>query len=193
MSNEPKSFIIADRPAQGVTVEIAGIEHVFYAMSLKTVFELRAVAKPILASLAALFTPQQPSVKETVRSGIGEKEIVKQTFEPASAEIVKLGSSTREKALADLVDAFLDPKNAALLRLVITDSLRDEFARPVRLTKEQERIFEELDLPTAVAFLGAVVQANREVFGPLVNGVTEAQRALTPVIQTPKNGSTSSS
>lgn len=185
----PSSFVVPE----GFTVEINGVERVFYAMSLKTVFQLRSIAKPILTSLASIFGSTQQSLREVYQAG----EVTKKTFEPLPSDTLKGEVLAREKAIADLTDALLDPRNAELFRLLLTDSLRDDYPRPVKLTKEQIAELEELDVPTAIEFLGGVFQANKGIFAPLAKGVREAKEAvapLTPVaMQSGRNGSASSS
>lgn len=157
----------------GVEAEINGESFRFYAISLKAIFEAKTVFKPIITALAALqIAPPLARVKERIRSGDDMKEV----FEASTPELAKIGAASREKAVADLVDALLDPKNVASLRAVIVDSLRDVYPRGAKLTKEQERAFEDLDLPTAIEFVKAIVSANRQaladLFVPFKEGVT---------------------
>jgi hypothetical protein len=178
----PSSSFVAP---ETVVVTINGAERKLYAMSVKTFLELEAIVKPALTSLTVLLDPPKQSVREKVSSG----DNARLSYSDVSVEVLKHWGQTRDKATAELTSALLAPRNAELLRKVIADALREEWPRPVKITAEQAKAFDEMDLPTAARFVKGIVEVNKKAFeevfplglGVATRGILEA---ATPTVTT---------
>jgi hypothetical protein len=144
----------------------------FYPVSLKAVFDLRAVAKPLVRALTTLFqgVGQENggrSITKDHKLADGTTGVEKiEEVDGIHPDLARLKVEERQKAIHDLIDAFTDPVNAKLLVKLIMDSLRDEFPRPIKDPAVAE-FQDTVDAVTFGALLTGLIEANAGVLGPL--------------------------
>jgi hypothetical protein len=161
------------------TLEIDGRECNFYRVSLKALFDLKNVAKPLVRALTSLFqgVGQENggrSIKKdhSLADGTKGQETIEEV-DGIDPTLAKVKIEEREKAIGDLIDAFLDETNVKVIARLIMDSMRDDFARPITPQAVAEFV-QTVDPGTLVAMVKGLVQANVGVLGPLAPRLQEA-------------------
>jgi hypothetical protein len=159
-----KSFFVPE----GVVREINNETLKFYPTSVKMAVELQAVAAPLLSAIATLsgesFVKHSQEVTKDKHGN--SRQVV--TVEPSATTVEghKQLVVRREKALGDLVKNLMRKENAELFAKIIVDSLRDDYPRAAENKTAIQDFATNLDLPTASAFLTALLDANASVFSP---------------------------
>lgn len=165
----------------------------FYAISIRTAFELRTVAKPLAQALAGLFSGvgnETHKIEKTQSTGQHyEVERVQGAIDPKLAE-VKL--KARETAISNLVDAFGDPTNQRVIARVIMDSLREDYTSRPPKTAEIDEFIDTCDAGSLPTLLLGVSEANKDAFGPLADWLSGMMKqkpdSLTDAPAAPKPG-----
>ena len=160
------------------TVRIQDQPFNFYSLSAPMIAEMRAVAGPLGVALGRLFeNPERDEGSVVEAFEDGNEKIGRVTRTPAGPEVVALRSQQRLESIQQLVDLIFSHDAQLLLGRLVADSLREDFNRPVQSAEVAEFMnSEHMDLSLLVEFLRGVVEANREVFGPLLPKVASNLR-----------------
>lgn len=155
-------------------------DYKFYPVRVSTMFKLRRVALPLAKALAALFKPRgsfDSTIVErtlTEEDGAVSKEVRNEAIEP---ELAKIRTDERVLAISELVEAFTDETNAAILGDIIVDSLREVYDAGKNNPPGHE-VIKAISLPTLKDLLIGVAKANKEVLGPLADRAQAEIEAL---------------
>jgi hypothetical protein len=162
-----------------VVHEVAGDPLHFYPVSVGMAFKLRVVGKPLAKSLAVLFgnKEQDHGTRDvTVHNEYGseDRQII---IEPITEGLAKIRHSQRTESIEKLVESLTDDGNAAIVGEIIMDSLRDVFPKGDPHRPPASEFINQMPLPVLGAMIMGLVQANKEVFGPLTEQVAAAASA----------------
>lgn len=138
----------------------------FYPICVRTSFRIRSVAQPIARALTVLMTRHDT---DTAQHSKANKDGVIQDvkMDAISADLAAARTSEREGAVGRAIGALLDPDNAAVLGIMLADSLRDDLPRNIA-TVDAKKFVDEMPLPALTEMLTGLARANKKVFGPLL-------------------------
>lgn len=151
----------------------------FYPISTKVLFQLRGLAKPIAKGIASLLTSQQNDIgRESVevQAPDGGRQL-RTTIQPISDSLAKTRFDQRASTLDQLIDQLMSEGASSMLALLVVDSMRDDFPRnpsPADLSK----FVAEMPAERMIEMLVGVSKANRKLFDPLKERVTEISATL---------------
>lgn len=154
--------------------EIGGQMFTFYPISLGALADLRTVGIPIFKMVKSFFSRGSLNGAQTVdnvKTADGAMQSTTHMAEP-SIELVRLKIEQEEKLLTDVVQALLGDETRMMLGRLLADSLREEFG-PKPKADEVKAFIDEVELPVLVDMLGAFLEVNTSVFGPLAPKVRE--------------------
>jgi hypothetical protein len=166
----PKKFSFLAPRSEVKTIN--GRKLKFFAVSTRTLFQLKTLAGPIAQSLVTLMSGKSQDIKRTSRDfhdtatgDMGQETVL----EPLSIQVSQHRDEQRSMAVETLITTLTEDENRYILGTLICDSLREVFTeRPV--AEDVIRDFmddEDMSLPTLVELLGGVVEVNKGAFGPL--------------------------
>lgn len=159
---------------------IKGKELAFYEASFGMVHKMKNLAKPIISAIATLLTDR------TGDSGLTRHEhwepkaealITQSKYEAISAELASLRAQQRQAAIDQVVEVLMDKDNLMILTEIIADSLREDFKRDENgeVTEEDVKFLaQQMTAPVFVEMVKAVATANKDVFGPLAQRLSQA-------------------
>lgn len=150
--------------------EVNGNSCHFYPVSVKTLYTVKQLGKPIAKALTILFASKGNDTNTVQREfsntegSAGGKEVA---IEAISVELAKHRTAEQVEAVEYLVDAFTDQANAQVIGRLIMDSMRDEFPRDFNNDDVCEFMDDpDLDAATLGQLLIGVSKANARIFGP---------------------------
>lgn len=166
-----QSFVAPETQAEKHT--IGTHEVLFYPISVSMLFQLKPIAKPLLAALSDLFTAHEKLVGLTQRDmrdkdGSGLVETIETAMSPEMAEYA---ADRQRRAVEELVEKLLDEKNKLVLANLIIDSARDFFEGETIDIATRQEFINGLDLPVAVEFVIGIAKANKKVFNPFMTAL----------------------
>ena len=151
----------------------------FYPVSVRMLFRLQQVAKPLAKAVAAIWLPigrECERVEEQLAQG--DDSIRKVREAPIDAGMAKIKLEQRAHAIEQLFDAFGQESNQRLLAMLIMDSLRDEsWSRPAK-TDEADAFLDSVSFPTLVRMVAAAWEASVEALGPFGGKASQALAGL---------------
>lgn len=154
-----------------ITHKVGDTDYQFYSISLGMMFKLKCVAEPVAKAVALLFTKRdqdygviQRNIGADKDGANGGTEIIN---EAVSVPIAELRAKQQKEAIENLMQAFLVPEHLAVLGEIIMDSMRDEFPKGHADTPPAQEFIKEVPLPVMTQMVMGVVEANKEVLGPL--------------------------
>lgn len=132
----------------------------FYPVRLHQLWKMREIAKKLFTTFGYLMgTNQSASPYRTAK----EPDGTFLTFnDPANPEVLDALEKKRTKAIEEITEALLDPKNVTIFMELIIDSTRE-----VMWEKSAQELAEEIDTGTFIQFVMGLIEANLAVFGPL--------------------------
>ncbi len=163
------------------------IEHVvngqklhFYPVSVGMAFKLRTIGRPLARSLTVLFGSNDndhgtKDIQIQNDHGGHDREI---SISPITDGLAKIRHEQKVDAVDKLIESLTSDENAAVISDIIMDSLRDQFppdqpnARP-----PASEFINEMPVPVLGGMIAGVMQANKDVFGPLTEKVASAASA----------------
>lgn len=153
--------------------EVNGEELKFFAISVRSLAKLRDVAKPLVQSLQVILSSNEEdsSVLSKSNDRSGEQIFNRQAHDP---EVARLRSNEREKAFNRLVDVLTDAKGMESLAVLVMDSLRENYERPIK-DKDAKEMVGKIDLSVWVELLIGLAKANKRVFSPFLPAGLEKQ------------------
>lgn len=159
--------------------EVAGEELHFYPVSVGMAFKLRVIGRPLAKSLSVLFgnKDQDHGTRDvTVRNeyGTDDRQII---IDPISEGLARIRHEQRTESIEKLVESLTDDGNAAVVGEIIMDSLRDVFPKGDAHRPPPTEFINQMPLPVLGGMIMGLVQANKEVFGPLTEQVAAAASA----------------
>jgi len=165
-----------------ITHKVAEQELHFYPISVKFVFELKMLGKPMAQALAVLFTNKDSDTGATTQSiensKAGVKEI-KTIVEPITVEIAVYRSNQKQEAFEALFDALTNQDNGMLLGRMLMDSLREMFDDKEREDRNRAlELVKCMDLTTLRDMITGLVKANAKVLGPLEDMAAHFSKAF---------------
>ena len=149
----------------------------FYPVSVGMAFKLRTIGKPIARSLSILFsnTDRDVGTKDsevTNEDGSKDRQI---EILPISDGLAKIRHEQRIDAIDGIVTALTEEKNAEVVAQIIMDSLCEVFPKDDKKKWPPALEFiNSMPVPVLGAMIMGIIQANKDVFGPLADKVTEA-------------------
>lgn len=162
-----------------ITKSIQGQDWVFAPVSLSLFYELKSSLEPIWLAVQTLTKSNDGGDGERTVSQMpieGTKQIETIThLKPPSVEMARFRADRQDKATREALNAILGEQSRQALARILADSLREDCGR---LTDaEALEFFSQLEIPTAIEFLGAFIEVNASVFGPLVSRAVAALKS----------------
>lgn len=168
--------------SEPIVQDVQGVPQNFYPISVKTLMQLRGVAKPLGRALAVLFGGTDDSVskreieeKTNNTTGIYERRT---SVDAISADLAKQRVQQREAAVAELIDGAMNDASCRLLAMVIVDSMRDVFPKKPASPAGYDEILEDISGEELIDILKGIGAANRKLFGPLMERAGQVGAAL---------------
>jgi hypothetical protein len=161
-----------------ITEKVMGVEQHFYPVSVGLMFKLRTIGKPLARSLAFLFGKNDNDVGSksiflSREEGLSPDQEI--TSEPISEGLAKLRLEQKESAIEGIIASLTDETHLEVVGKIIMDSMRDVFPKEEKSDRPPAKEFiDTLPLPALTCCLIGVAKANKGVFGPLAEQVTEA-------------------
>jgi len=164
---------------QTVERAIGGQTLKFYPISVKAIFKLAVLAKPISQAFSVLFGGEDQPNKITQRPIPGMKDpdgrlVFEITSEAVPADLVKLRQDRKAEAIEVLFKALTEGRNTLLACELICDSLRDVYTKPTM--EDAQALNDEIPIESLMLYLGALAEVNQKVFTPFVEGLKPAGR-----------------
>lgn len=165
-----------------VESEVGSEQKKFYPVSMKAFFQMRAFATPIAKAISTLLgsneNDQAVKQHEKIRG-----EDVDKTFETQAilADLARLRSDEKERALEQVCSALMDEKTGWVVVALIQDSMREDFKttdNPEKAAKEYIKN-PSFTVECCLEMLKGVAQANKKLVGPL--GMSQVLGRLTGV------------
>ena len=163
----------------GIEHEVQGKKLTFYPISVKMLFVLKEIAKPLATAIAALF----PDVRKDVGAKYeyandpnikpGEERLIKMETEGISSDLATLRENQQSKAISEIINVFTDQNNALVIGRLIVDSLQDEFERETMKSQDISEFVESLPITALKDMLIGLTKANSKVLGPLGERVSQ--------------------
>lgn len=169
-----------------VTKEIQGQQWTFSPVSLGLFYELKTSLEPIWLAVQTLSKPRDGDIERHISQETRPDKSTETitVLKPMSVEMAKFRADRAEKASREAIAAILgEPSRLALAR-ILADSLREDVGKMT--DAEALEFFADLEVPTALEFLGAFIEVNAAVFGPLVSrAVASLKERLVPPSPSP--------
>ena len=172
-----------------VTSPVDGKPQRFFAVRVGLMFELRTVGRPLAKSLAVLFNKNEndTNTEETILrrdAGTFDQNI---KMEAVSEGLAKMRLAERVNAIDGLVESLTSAEHLELVGKIIMDSMHDVFPSGCADNPPPKEFIDSLPLPSLTECLVGVVKANKGVFGPLANQVTETfERSVARMVERSK-------
>jgi hypothetical protein len=168
--------------ARGMPHPVQGKAFNFYPVSLEKLLKFKDMAKAIGQALAVLMSSSERDSGSISRQfasdsqpGLMDTEIVADAVKP---EVVKMRMEAKQNAVGKLMDAIGDNANLAAIGELIMDSLRENFPRNHPDNPPPIEFMNQMDAPLIVEFLVGVAKANKGMFGPLGDRLSEMGQVL---------------
>ena len=152
----------------------------FYPVSVGMAFKLRTIGRPLAKSLTVLFSSNDndhgtKDIQVQNDQGGQDRQII---IEPITDGLARIRHDQKIEAVDSLIEALTSDENAKVMADIFMDSLREEFP-PEKPNERPPGLEFMAKMPIAV--LGGmsigVMQANKDVFGPLTEKVAQAASA----------------
>ena len=159
----------AERTVGGETVQ-------FWPISSATLFELRHIGGSLAKGLTLLFSYYGPAPASAIYThwdpeNPSQPLLQEAMTAPVEPELVAQLSKQRENALNELISSLTDDATLVVIGRLISDSARELFPkRPQR--GELLEFMNAVSMENTVELLLGVVDANRKLFDPLLEGLT---------------------
>lgn len=155
--------------------EVQGQKLHFYPISVKFIFELKALGKPLAKALSTIFSNSENAtandtgattqVVENTREGFKETKTV---MDPIGVDIAILRDSQKREAFEEAFEAFSNQDNGMLIGRMLMDSLRDHFSDEERKDRNEAlKFIQSLNFLSLRDVLMGFIKANAKVLGPL--------------------------
>lgn len=165
----------------------------FYPVSVRVAFRLKTMAKPLAQAINTLFSEGKNDTGQTTRTSVDPdgSRYEETVLEGVNPELAKYRDDRRDKAIAEIIEAFTDPKNQMVVSELLMDSMRDDFPRKPS-AEDINGFIESLSVDVLMQMLMGVAKAN---FGVLEGKLAEAVRqragaAFNQGTKTTEDGST---
>ncbi len=172
--------------SDGVEHSVMGSKFTFYPISSGKIFKLKKLAGPIGKLLDTLQKNTNSTSSKISRMGETETEGAVETIETNAIDpkLEEQMALRRQFAIAELIEALTDDKNIGAVGDLILDSIKDTYPRGDAGNPTGSEFIETLPLPALADIVIGVVEANKEVFGPLggkiKDAINEKMKNLTP-------------
>jgi len=156
--------VFADK---SVSREIRGQTWQFYPVCLSTVQKLQSTITALVDAGAVLFADHKDETgqsQEIIQSADGT--ITRTTVDAIQPKLAELRAAQRSEAVRQATNAFLSQNGHLAIGMLVADSLRNDFERPVKEADVQE-FLNSIDIASLFEFVLGVLDANAKVFGPL--------------------------
>jgi hypothetical protein len=178
---------------RSVRKTVCGTEQSFYPISADLLFSLRALAPPLASAFSAFMEGGAGKDQRILERTWGTKDAEEfgshREVEPVSVEVTAARIKQREKAIQDLIGALLGEDSKALIGQIICDSVRTRTDEQLPTAAEGLEFFRRQNIESLKEYVEAVIEANRGVFGPLVERVSAMRTALGRRIEEALNAS----
>lgn len=157
----------------------------FYPVSTRVLFQLRGLAKPIAKGIAALLTSSQNDFgRESVevQGKDGDRQL-RTTLQPIAEGLAKVRFEQRASTLDQLVDQLMSDASSTMIASMIVDSMREDFPSRTPTVADLTKFVAEVPAEKTLEMLMGVAKANRKLFDPLKERVTEMSVALKGAVQ----------
>lgn len=157
-----------------ITKTIQGQEWTFAPVSLSLFYDLKTSLEPIWLAIQTLAKPRDAEIERHISQETRPDKSTETVtiLKPMSLEMAKFRAERQDKATREALNAILGDASRQALARVLADSLRVDVG-PMT-DAEAVEFFCELEVPTALEFLGAFLEVNAAVFGPLVSRAVAA-------------------
>jgi len=161
--------ILAFGNTNSIEREVAGETIQFYPISVRMLFRLKKIGKPLAKALAVLFRQdstdtglEQKTITDPASPGAKVEEILTHAISPKLAD---LRHNQSQKAIEELIDSITDPKNVDAMAEIVIDSMKaKEELKPRDLV-------DQVQIPVFLELAKCVLEANQGVLGPLVERI----------------------
>lgn len=165
MANWKEKLSVFER--KYVVKEIGNTTWHFYPISLGRMFELKKTIKEVFGATAVLLGKRGDDVTQEIENiKQGDSTISRTNIGAISPELAKMRDDQKRTGIEAAIESLLSEHNKLTLGRMLTDSLREDFARDVQ-DPEITTFIATLDLDMTVQMVMGLVEANAKVFGPL--------------------------
>ena len=168
----------------------------FFPVTLRTLFALKDVAKPLSKAVAVLFSDHKNDYGTTEREFGGDpggREII---INPIAVEVIKLRETQQAQAIENLIEALTADKTQNTIGTLIMDSLREVFPPGDKANPPVSEFMGTLGAAQIYPMLVGVSKANKGLFGPLADRLSEMGKRVGASVESKlgaKGGSTTPS
>lgn len=159
--------------------EVGGRVCKFYPISVRVLFQMRGLAKPIAQAVSTLLTSRGDDIgRESVevQAPDGGRQL-RTTIQPIQEGLAKTRFDQRNATLTSLIDQLMSDGAADMIATLIMDSMRDDFPRSTS-TQDRAKFVAEIPAEAAAEMLTGVAKANKKLFDPLRVRVAEMAATL---------------
>jgi hypothetical protein len=152
----------------------------FYPVSLRVLFQLRGLAKPIAQAISTLLTSRSDDIgRESVevKAPDGGTQL-RTTIQPIQDSLAKTRFDQRASTLNALIDQLMSEGAANMIATLIMDSMRDLFPNRTPSAADCAKFVAEVPAERTMEMLAGVAKANKKLFDPLKVRVVEAATTL---------------
>jgi len=181
----PKKFAFTHKP---VLSEVNGKQEKFYELSLRALFLMKDLAKPLSQAAAVLLTPPERQSSIILEEFTNEaKELVNRTTKmPSPPETTAGLAQHRAEAVGTIVETLIGGQYDYQIGSLLLDSQTppDQRTRAGFEHADVETFMDGLTVPITIQMFIGAVKANLEVFGPVGKQITAAVgKAVANVMQ----------
>lgn len=171
MSNWKDKCTYLNPQNSAVEIEVNGETLKMYPVSVGKLFELRAIAQPLAASLMTLLA--DTSTDSGVHQGVDENGDQFQTVMPPSPDLLDARSKHQKEAISELAEAISSKENLAVVGGILVDSLRDEFEPGSSDNPPGAEFINEIPATLLPVFIKGLFKANKGVLGDFGGKTTD--------------------
>jgi len=155
--------------SNGVSRTVMGTDYQFFPVSAGKLFKLKKLAGPIGKLLDSLQKNTNSTSSKISRMNETETEGAVETIETNAIDpkLEEQMALRRQFAITELIEALTDDRNIAAVGDLLIDSIKETFPRGDAGNPSGAEFIQSLPLPALADMVIGVVEANKEVFGPL--------------------------
>jgi len=162
----------------GVPCQVNNTEVSFYPISIGLAGQLRGVIEPLARAIGTL-TGKNENLRTDM--GIEQRTVANDhgTFDtetktnPIPTDLAALRHEQQVAAISSMVESLTSTETLSVLALVCMDSMRDVFPRGDKQNPPPAEFLNETPLPVLAAMVKGVLIANKGVFGPFGDSLSQ--------------------
>lgn len=176
--------------SQGVKHDVMGTSITFYPISAGKIFKLKSLASPIGKLIESLQKNNFSTSSKVSRMAATETDGPIETIENNAIDpkLESQQSLRRQYAIEEVIKALTDDANITAFGELLIDSMKEVFPRGDSSNPKGDEFINSLPLPALGEMVIGVIDANKEVFGPLGGKIKNAIKVkMTQTLDEPPN------